>query len=123
MKALSLWQPWATLLVGGKKSIETMAYPMPFAIREQRVAIHAAKKWSHELAALCLEYPFDACLRELHIEDPDDLPLGAIVGFVTFLWSIEITPGATLREVDMVERASAGKVSSSGKEKNHAGCE
>lgn len=44
MRAISLWQPWASLLVFGLKRFETRAYPFPASLRGQRIAIHAAKK-------------------------------------------------------------------------------
>ncbi len=43
MKAISLWQPWASLLVLGLKRFETRSFPFPGAVRGQRVAIHASK--------------------------------------------------------------------------------
>lgn len=70
MKALSLTQPWATLVVTGRKRVETRSWPT--SIRE-RIAIHASKA-------------MPAYAREAAIEfglDPDALPRGAIVGQVS----------------------------------------
>lgn len=44
MKALSLWQPWASLIGIGVKPEETRSWPPPSGIVGQRIAIHAAKK-------------------------------------------------------------------------------
>lgn len=42
MRALTLWQPWASLVAGGVKTIETRSWPAPSAAVGQRLAIHAA---------------------------------------------------------------------------------
>ena len=44
VKALSLHQPWASLIAAGFKSIETRSWPPPQSLIGQRIAIHAAKK-------------------------------------------------------------------------------
>ena len=44
MKAISLWQPWASLIAAGAKTIETRSWAPPKAIIGQRIAIHAAKR-------------------------------------------------------------------------------
>lgn len=43
MKALSIWQPWATLIMTGHKRIETRGWAAPYSIRGQRIAIAATK--------------------------------------------------------------------------------
>jgi hypothetical protein len=55
MKALTLTQPWASLVALGKKKIETRSWRTPY---RGALAIHAAKgfpKWAQET---CLEDPF-----------------------------------------------------------------
>jgi hypothetical protein len=42
--AISLWQPWASLIFTGDKLHETRAYPPPAKHLGQRIAIHAAKR-------------------------------------------------------------------------------
>ena len=44
MYALTLWQPWATLIAEGVKVFETRSWKPPKALIGQRIAIHAAKK-------------------------------------------------------------------------------
>lgn len=44
MKAVSLWQPWASLIACGAKQVETRSWPAPRAVVGQRIAIHAAKR-------------------------------------------------------------------------------
>lgn len=41
MKALTVRQPWASLIVRGVKAIETRSWPLPNKMVGQRIAIHA----------------------------------------------------------------------------------
>ena len=57
MKALSLQQPWATLMAIGAKRIETRAWPMRY---RGPLAIHASARWNTdvlELLTLSLKPP------------------------------------------------------------------
>src|ERR1700738_5139808 len=70
MIALTLTQPWATLVAIGAKRIETRSWRTPY---RGSLAIHAAKgfpKWAKET---CLESEFAIELG------PDALPLGAVI--------------------------------------------
>ncbi|KGT75815.1 hypothetical protein MA20_32000 [Bradyrhizobium japonicum] len=44
MKAISLWQPWASLIAVGAKPFETRHWAPPRELIGKRIAIHAAKK-------------------------------------------------------------------------------
>jgi activating signal cointegrator 1 len=44
MKAISLWQPWASLIACGAKPYETRHWAPPAELIGHRIAIHAAKK-------------------------------------------------------------------------------
>ncbi len=56
MKALPLWQPWATLVALGAKRIETRSWPAPRWVLGERIAIHATKTEAH--LWICDEEPF-----------------------------------------------------------------
>lgn len=71
MKAISLWQPWAQLLVMGAKINETRHWTSNVY---GRIAIHAAKKWDRELKETCEDLHFRNYIN------PDKLAFGAIVG-------------------------------------------
>lgn len=43
IRAISLWQPWASLCVSGRKRIETRGWRVPYGVEGHRIAIHAAK--------------------------------------------------------------------------------
>lgn len=55
MKALSLWQPWATLIAIGAKRIETRHWSTSY---RGPIAIHAAKLWNGGLKLTVNEQPF-----------------------------------------------------------------
>lgn len=44
MPALTLWQPWASLMAIGVKSIETRSWPAPVKLIGDRIALHAAAR-------------------------------------------------------------------------------
>src|SRR5262245_34476504 len=44
MKAISLWQPWASLIAIGTKTMETRDWAPPREYLGGRIAIHAAKR-------------------------------------------------------------------------------
>jgi activating signal cointegrator 1 len=78
MKALSLNQPWATLVALGEKKIETRSWkPSRFGT----IAIHASKGFPKRAKAICGENYFLEAFRRLDFS-PDNLPLGAIIGTV-----------------------------------------
>ena len=87
-KCLSLWQPWASLLVGGAKRVETRGWEMR---HRGPLLIHAAKKWNADLAYISAGLFFRSRLEQLGIVfDQEEaackrgwnLPFGAIVGRV-----------------------------------------
>ncbi len=81
MKAISLTQPWATLLALGLKKWETRSWQPHY---RGWVAIHASKGfpgWAKEIIRCPLEYPeFHTALAPLGYTDPSHLPVGQIVG-------------------------------------------
>ena len=88
MKALSLWQPWASLMVAGKKSCETRTWPL---YHRGPLLIHAAKKWDSDLAFIAAGRPFQAAIKAMGftVEATEEaakrgwgMPFGAIVGRV-----------------------------------------
>ena len=55
MKAISLWQPYASLIAFGSKPYETRRWSPPDSLIGERIAIHAAKKKipNYEYNAYC----------------------------------------------------------------------
>jgi hypothetical protein len=60
MKAISLWQPWATLVSSRQKTIETRSYPTKV---RGPIAIHATAKFPKEFERIVKTEPFDIGLR------------------------------------------------------------
>lgn len=75
MKAISIWQPWASAIAVGSKHYETRSWQFPKSLKGQVIAIHASKRWPREgrdyaaeLKALGVDLGYD--------ETP---PLGSVV--------------------------------------------
>lgn len=119
LRCISLWQPWASLLVGGKKRCETRS----FAVPPGWLLIHAAQKWDRRLMTMARYTPaFKSALSELGLtawhRGPSrslaklvGMPLGAIVGAVRV---VECFPTAAVRLTTegnaTVEFESGGRV-------------
>lgn len=65
MKALTIWQPWASLIIAGAKPYEFRSWRAPRSLIGQRIVIHAAARKidGHELTMLfnilCLRHTCD----------------------------------------------------------------
>ena len=79
MKCISLWQPWATLMVVGAKCNETRSWRTNY---RGPLGIHAAKYFPRENQELCYEEPFQSALDKAGFFTPFVLPLGALIGQV-----------------------------------------
>jgi len=78
MIAISLWQPWASLMSDGRKRIETRHWRGPLDLVGQEIAIHAAKKVDAEA---CRQFGYD----------PKTIVRGAIVSTHKLLGYIQFT--------------------------------
>ena len=86
MRALSLTQPWATLMALGAKRYETRDWSAwGFG---QVVAIVASKSFPPACRVLCSQEPFRSVLLANGIEGPTQLPLGAVVALVELVTCI-----------------------------------
>lgn len=90
MRALSLLQPWASLVIVGAKRWETRSWKAPWSMIGQVIAIHASKSFDDEHRALTLDPPFSAPLKASRIVTLGDVPRGAILGTAR-LWSCRAT--------------------------------
>lgn len=90
--ALTLTQPFATLIAIGSKTIETRGWPTKY---RGWLAIHAAKGATRSDIDLCLTEPFWGALKTV-ITLPRELPRGAVVALA---WL------ADCRRIDMGTRA------------------
>lgn len=96
MRCLSLWQPFASLMVGGFKRVETRGDYFAKKFTPGALLIHAAKKWDGGLYDVCTAAPFREALAGLGhllpVPQPRDrhppparMPFGAVVGVVNVL--------------------------------------
>lgn len=85
MKALSILQPWAWLIINGHKDVENRSWPTRF---RGRFLVHAGKKWGREqeedLARVRAQLP------KLII--PDRFDVGGIVGTATVIDCVSRSP-------------------------------
>lgn len=92
MKAITLTQPWASLVAAGSKRIETRSWSSAY---RGPLAIHAAKGWKADdrTAAVC--EPFYKHLRAALGPEANvvaDLPRGAILAVVQLVDVVRIGP-------------------------------
>jgi hypothetical protein len=79
MKALSIQQPWASLVVHGCKRVETRSW---FTHYRGPLVVHAGSRFRKPQWDLCREAPFQECLAAAELHRLRDLPLGCVVGMV-----------------------------------------
>lgn len=121
MMALTLYQPWASLVMGGWKPYEFRPRPAPKSYEGQRFVIHAGKR------------PIVSCeiiwlLRDLHdganvgglsrecipfleraLREPQKIPRGAGLGTALLgksVLSSELWPGEFVNDSDRLEKAN-----------------
>ena len=76
MKAITLWQPYASLIAEGIKRTETRNWKPPASIIGTDIAIHAAMRWTRDEKQEAAYFSQE--LREL-----GPLPLGKVVAVVS----------------------------------------
>lgn len=76
MKAITLWQPWATLIALGEKPYETRSWPTSY---RGKIAIHASKKWDDEIIGYVMDWRVQQIMQIYRLRSYADMPLGAIV--------------------------------------------
>jgi hypothetical protein len=94
MKAITIWQPWASLIACGTKKYETRSWPTKY---RGPIAIHAAAKEPRTL-------PQE--VREA-LDQLDEVPLGAIIATAELVnvWHIVYNPGT---DVDVAKNIPIG---------------
>ncbi len=79
MKALTLMQPYASLVIAGLKKIETRSWRTHY---RGQMAIHAGGNLPAAYRKLCYTHPFARALSSLGHDAPEDLPRGVVLGTV-----------------------------------------
>lgn len=76
MKALTMTQPWATLVALGENTIETRSWSTRY---RGPLAIHTAKGFPESARALCDVEPYRSVLARGGYDSANELPRGVIV--------------------------------------------
>lgn len=89
IKAITLWQPWATLIALGAKQFETRSWAITY---RGPLVIHASKRLTVEETRYCRMEPFRSILAAGGYYYPTQLPTGkalCVVDVVGCLTSVE----------------------------------
>lgn len=95
MKALSIWQPWASLLMANIKEHETRGWPPPRSLLGERIAVHASKTRNGvDLFAASMGSPIcveTQAAQAIGFSDPArPLPFGCILGTAVLSYAMKI---------------------------------
>ena len=105
MKVISIWQPWAHLIVHGCKFFETRTWAPPKAVIGQRIGIAATKNVLPKQMAAFNDEEFQFFWQMLEdVPDFHDLPKGYLLGTVV-LDSFEAIDEEFLADITREERA------------------
>ncbi|WP_305117811.1 ASCH domain-containing protein [uncultured Adlercreutzia sp.] len=108
MKAITIWQPWASLIACGAKKYETRGWPTKY---RGPIAIHAAAKdprtLPQEVRKALGQYAGYTGQNGLKLGQLDELPRGAIIATAELVnvWHIVHNPGT---DVDMAKNIPIG---------------
>ena len=56
MRVITLWQPWATWILWGWRTIETRTHNRFACLKGELIGIHAGKKFDHNAIGMAQEY-------------------------------------------------------------------
>ena len=100
MKALSLYQPWATLIALGAKKIETRSWKTHY---RGPLAIHATKKFPDDAVAQCFMEPFRSILTKHGYIDQKRLWFQDVMGCIVATCNL-----VSIESVDAIADAGPG---------------
>ena len=90
IKAITLYQPWASLVAMGEKMIETRSWSTRY---RGELAIHASKRFSPEEQKFCNREPFRSALVANNVcRIERDLPLGMVIAVCKLVDCVIIDP-------------------------------
>lgn len=102
--ALTIHQPWATLIAIGAKCVETRDWPPPANLLGEEILIHAGKHpagGSTKAAEVsfrreCEEEPFLSALLAAGYSNPGEMPRGAVIATARIKRASRMTPESIL---------------------------
>lgn len=80
MKALTVYQPWASLIVHGKKRIENRVWKPFRNLIGKRIAIHAGKTWDEAFPSADYLDELEGIHADYRVAGIEAFPFGAILG-------------------------------------------
>ena len=107
MKAITLWQPWASWVAWGWKTVETRIHNRFRSLAGERIAIHAGRHWDGnalKVAQLYMHAGQVARHFEIIESAERDYPCGAIVALATVTdadWNPATTSWASRHSFDV----------------------
>jgi hypothetical protein len=104
MKVISIWQPWATLIVHGFKFFETRTWAPPRSVLGKEIGIAATKSLLPAQIAAYNDPEFQFFYKDLGLPPLDELPRGYLLGTAT-LDSYEVVTPDFLDDITREERA------------------
>ena len=105
MKAISIWQPFATMIVKGYKVYETRGWPAPPSVFGQRIAIASTKVIRPEQRQHFADPEFQKHYEWLQMPQRiEDMPLGYVLGTVV-LDGVELMTGEFMDGVSLEEQS------------------
>lgn len=104
MKVISIWQPWASLIVHGFKSIETRSWMAPRSLLKETIGIAATKIIRPEQRIAAQDEQFAKFYALTGLPPLDELPQGAVLG-TAVLNSCDLITEEDLEDITEEEQA------------------
>jgi hypothetical protein len=103
MKTISIWQPFASLIVSGCKVFETRTWPAPASRIGERIGIAATKTILPAQRAHIADPDFQRAYATTGQPVFEDLPRGMLLGYAT-LDSVEMMTEELMNDVSEEEK-------------------
>ncbi|MBA8881780.1 ASCH domain-containing protein [Phyllobacterium myrsinacearum] len=104
MKVISVWQPWASLIVHGMKFFETRTWSAPKSIIGQTIGIAATKNITPDQRSAYADPEFQRFYEQCGLPPLEELPRAVLLGTV-LLDSVELITEDFLEEITDEEKA------------------
>lgn len=104
MKVISIWQPFASLLISGNKVFETRTWPAPASAIGQTIGIASTKGIKPAQRAYFEDERFVDFYAATGLPPLEELPCGYLLG-TALLESSEVMTEEFLEEVSVIEQA------------------
>ncbi len=104
MKIISVWQPFASLIVTGCKIFETRSWPAPKSVIGTTIGIASTKSMNVDQQLHCADGFFQECFARTGLGDWMELPRGYLLG-TALVDSIELMTEEFMEDVSEEEKA------------------